>query len=577
MIAELVKLAISDNLCGIAGENRSQENLFAISQLAEGADRFVAESALAKGFALQCIFPFPEDRYQQDFNEIGSVEEFEKLKSRALTVDVLPALENADMDGYQASGVYVLEHSDVLLAVWDGKPSNGPGGTTWAIDNGLRRGIPVIVIPTWAPDEACVAWRGTKIRLHSSEETMDRLRACISMTLNLQPSHRYWHECWPLWIPPFSYKFLRFVGSGGFDWKPLTVGRLEDDCPDVKLSFLKPHYEWLDALAVYFGEASRSATLGLQFFALVAVLLALVFGSIETIGIHSRILPKVVVFGEVLAILAMLAIDHFAHRKEWHELWLLYRSLAEQIRCMDYLLPLGMVLQSKPNYEPIAAGRSEHNRHTQFAVALQSALARHGGLPNVDRTDAAIRRHQERVRTYVTSQAEKYHRTVILRNDHAATLLLRFSHAAFWVAAAMCVTEILRAFDVTWTALASWSRLYHWLPIYDLVARWTSFRHWNWAFFLKVGSGLLAALGSAAAGLISRSELRRLAHRSSDMKFQLDGLKHDIERISADAESDGTQPSLQHLMEWVDRLSKALMSDVRDWQVLLSGKPPEKD
>ena len=43
---------------------------------------------------------------------------------------------------------------------------------------------------------------------------------------------------------------------------------------------------------------------------------------------------------------------------------------------------------------------------------------------------------------------------------------------------------------------------------------------------------------------------------------------------------DGEHPQAldaQNLLEWARNLSVVLTSDVRDWQVLLSGRPPEKE
>src|SRR6185369_4830407 len=59
---------------------REEPLLRLISPLAEGADRLVAEEALALDYELQCILPFPREEYEEDFRtRPGSKEHFELL------------------------------------------------------------------------------------------------------------------------------------------------------------------------------------------------------------------------------------------------------------------------------------------------------------------------------------------------------------------------------------------------------------------------------------------------------------------------------------------------------------------
>ena len=531
---------------------RQQSSLFAISQLAEGSDRLMSVAALGCGYTLQALLPFPEERYLEDFVSEASVTEFQDLLKRASSRLVLSKARLSEEEGYHAAGAVLLDHIDVLLAVWDGGGSKGPGGTTWMIDQMLRRGLPVIVIPTAAPSEFHLADRGVTIRLRSAEESAHQLRACLSAALNPQWTHRYWRERWPRWTSSASYAFLRLVGDRV--WKRLHVKGSDAPCTDVKLSHLKEHYKWLDTLAQHFGEMSRSANLLLQVLAAFAVIMALGFSSLDPFKRHVLLAPKVFAVFEILAISGMLAIDWVARSHEWHELWLVYRALAEQVRCLDFLLPLGLRLPQTSTYETVAAFGGRHNRHAQFSVSLQAALARASGLPIIDSSEASVVSQQNRLFELVRAQ-RAYHAGVSSRHNRAATWLQHFNKAAFWGAASFCALDVLQAFRP-----------------YALEGTGGAEK-----LILKMSAGLLAAMGALAAGISSRGELRRLSQRSFSMKLQLERLEQEMKSVLQDAENHNAPPAIQNVADWAKKLAGILMSDVRDWQILLSGRPPEKE
>lgn len=100
-----------------------------LSAPAEGADRIVARHVLARpGALLAAVLPLPVTDYMTDFKSQQSRDEFLTLLSKAESVIELPTL-NSRTESYEQAGRYVAEHSDVLLAVWDGLPPRGRAGT----------------------------------------------------------------------------------------------------------------------------------------------------------------------------------------------------------------------------------------------------------------------------------------------------------------------------------------------------------------------------------------------------------------------------------------------------------------
>lgn len=110
------------------------DNLTVISPIAEGADRMVAQEALYDGSSqLKVVLPLEADDYAHDFETIESQEEFYNLIDKAHSTITLKEVPTR-RDAYLQVGHYVADHSDILIAIWDGLPSRGKGGTAEIVD-----------------------------------------------------------------------------------------------------------------------------------------------------------------------------------------------------------------------------------------------------------------------------------------------------------------------------------------------------------------------------------------------------------------------------------------------------------
>lgn len=114
-----------------------------LSPLAEGADRHVVWRALAS-YTIQLIVPLPLEieAYLLDFKTPSSKAEFITLLEQADEVIRLPSAGSRE-ESYLAAGMYLLDHCDVLLALWDGSPARGIGGTAQIVAEARRRGLPI--------------------------------------------------------------------------------------------------------------------------------------------------------------------------------------------------------------------------------------------------------------------------------------------------------------------------------------------------------------------------------------------------------------------------------------------------
>ena len=115
-----------------------------VSPLAEGADQLVAEVAFELDVKVTAVLPMPADLYVADFQSRESRERFERLRSSALEVLELPLLAGVSAEQvsrlgelrnrqYAQLGVFLCAHSHILLALWDGKPSEEMGGTAQVV------------------------------------------------------------------------------------------------------------------------------------------------------------------------------------------------------------------------------------------------------------------------------------------------------------------------------------------------------------------------------------------------------------------------------------------------------------
>jgi hypothetical protein len=134
---ELVTAALRDTLAGYA------PNLVGVSLLGPGADQLFARLVLELGGALYVVVPAAE--YRDGFEDSEAQAGYDELYARASYFEALEhteSTEQAHMDG----GQVVVDRSSVLLAVWDGEPSRGLGGTADVVAYARQRGIPVNVI-----------------------------------------------------------------------------------------------------------------------------------------------------------------------------------------------------------------------------------------------------------------------------------------------------------------------------------------------------------------------------------------------------------------------------------------------
>lgn len=142
-----------------AAEGAGAGSVSLVCGLAEGADRHVARLALEAGFDLHAVLPFERGTYLHDFPSAASRREFDELLARATRVTVLPGRPGVSSQAYHRAGQELLSQSDMLLAVWDGQPAQGAGGTAEVVNGACGRRMPVLHVSTRHEEPPVLIWQ----------------------------------------------------------------------------------------------------------------------------------------------------------------------------------------------------------------------------------------------------------------------------------------------------------------------------------------------------------------------------------------------------------------------------------
>ncbi|MFE7317843.1 hypothetical protein ACFU7T_32795 [Streptomyces sp. NPDC057555] len=116
--------------------------LVGISCIADGPDAWFAEAVLRHGGRLEVIVPAGEYRAGLP---VGHHAAYDELLSRATDVHET-GLTTSDSDAHMAGSEILVGISDEMLAVWDGKPARGYGGTADVVAYAERTGTPVRIL-----------------------------------------------------------------------------------------------------------------------------------------------------------------------------------------------------------------------------------------------------------------------------------------------------------------------------------------------------------------------------------------------------------------------------------------------
>jgi len=127
----------------IAAELAGEGPVHGFCSLAEGSDQLFAGCVIDAGGFLNVIVPC--QRYELAFTDQGALARYHAYLARAEQVINLSYPEPSE-EAFWSAGKRVVEESERMIAVWDGRPSRGLGGTADVVALARESGRHVKVI-----------------------------------------------------------------------------------------------------------------------------------------------------------------------------------------------------------------------------------------------------------------------------------------------------------------------------------------------------------------------------------------------------------------------------------------------
>jgi len=536
-----------------------------ISPLAEGADRIVAREALDLGYELQCLLPFRRDEYEKDFADDASKKDFWKLLDHATAIFEINGSRDEASGAYQTVGNVLLNQCDLLVAVWDGEPSRGPGGTSEVVAEAIAQAIPVIWIESRTP-HSITLWRGNQESRESewSNVLYSQIHALIQPPQQSSKSNScsitgyYAEKQGKVSVIGWFYRTFRDVLSGETIRRPsltmpdvIKTTRQEWDTvwssllkkPTTMVEFLNlrflMQYGWADKLADWHANQYRSSFIVnylLSGFAVLFALLAEVLTRVHFVSLDAVVHfgPLTItgqtpyIFGELLVITAIIFITQWTGYSHNHERWINYRFLAELFRSMRILATMGLVT----SFFRIPAYSTFDDVRSSWMNWHYRAVVREAGLPTASIGNEYLKFCRELLQHEVSDQI-LFHESNKCRYHKIGHRLHRFGVICFSLTLVSCFVHLVF--------------------------------HFEYASWLTLLSAVLPAFGAAAAGLLFQGEFERMELRAAAMQARLKEI--DAELIKP------RDFSYRELCLIAETVAETMITEVLDWRTMFQTRP----
>jgi hypothetical protein len=313
-------------------EQRTVIKWHLISSIAKGADQIVVKSSMEiLGASLEVVLPFRTDDYKQDFDQYEDQNTFNLLYEKAdsklnRTFELEPAPEKRS-EGYRKSGEMIVQSSEIILAVWDGMPAQGEGGTAEMAEYALSLKRPVIWIN--ANDPSSPVWLISAITKGEGK----------SIKINTKPFPGRAGELSQQFVDLVEYNRDPAFSKSGYARiynkysARLEKARIESGLSETSVTGLLKetlsHYSRADYLARHYQKIHTRSAKWLYRLSTIAVIVAIV---------QALFFPSYsgLILFELLALLIALIWYRVGVIENWQRKWLNYRHLAERLRIMTF-------------------------------------------------------------------------------------------------------------------------------------------------------------------------------------------------------------------------------------------------
>jgi hypothetical protein len=466
-----------------------------LSSLAEGGDRLVVKEAFAAladaDVGLHVVLPMGAEDYIEDFLTPDSRREFVELLNTAAVTTQLPPIADRD-EAYERAGQYVVDNSDVVLALWDGRTARGRGGTAAIVSYARRSGVPVLVVPvarTTTPDQSPAEPRGVPAVAVARDRTLEAYRR----------------------IDEFNRRSIREPDLAAAVIRERT-----------RLHFAEhddPTRERCDTIAAWsLSRLARADALALKYqklyYRMASALYLLAALAVTVVAAQSQAhwSPKLALV-EVAFMLAVLAIYGYTRHTGIRDRWLGYRSLAEALRAALFIAVANPQIEDmRTSLDGAVAVRGQWFQRAFSATwEARPTIAPAAGDPT------ALREFL--IEGWLEHQVS-YHRNLLARLRRGRIRLTRAVFALFIVT---ILAGLLHAFEV--------------LP------------EQGWSSVLLFLALALPGFGAALTGIRDLRQYRIHEHRSERTASRLERLRSRVETTDSPSPTQKLAAQVQSAIE----------------------------
>jgi hypothetical protein len=528
--------------------------LILICALAAGADQFVADIAIEEGYYLHVPLAFPRDKYaEMNFESTHLPRELKHFNRLYAAAESRLELDGTEQDGYDVAGSVLVAHSDVLLAIWDGGPGKGPGGTADSVSKAVQAGIPVVKFDSRIPADAQLQYGSAgSMRIeelpailrdlllaglhpphHFSAEELEQSQSSFARErkhlrqfteetekrVDWSAPYRIITGLLALQVPRFQFTLQAYRRGSEKAWPPI-----EDAQPDCARSFFQPLDMWPDFLAIYYANWMRGLV------ALTIILGAIIVDYVLAVRFWPALPDRLEDAGGGLALLFVFLVS-YARRRSVQRRWLQYRMLSQLLRNSALALALGCVPRRRTGF------RSADGFQPNWVQFYRNACVRAFGVGCATLNGAYLRGYRDLLLDRIRGQY-RYHRgrsrlcTILNRNIRKVALFV------FLVTVAGTILHIVQA-------------IFHIVP-----------KAYESRIDTVVDLSLLfSVLSGAIAAFAAQESFAKLAQASANIAIHLNQLSVDVEH---------TPLAGAALREQALRVTDELEREHEDWYLLYS-------
>lgn len=472
-------------------------------------------------------------------------------------------------DNVGLAGRVMIERTDLIIAVWDGRIYNLPGGTGHTVATALAMGTPVLIMNPLSPQQWSIHTRPEELghlAIRDNDRALEhaRLEAMIKAAVLADgwDMAALEQERWrgrSSRAFGFYRRIERVFGGSARVSGPL---RVEYEMPDAiatgsAASLLAtadqvlagddqvarglrdtvlPMFAWADGVASRLSDAYRS---GMCFNFLLAALAVIVGMAYFPLGLAEW--KWVFASVELLFLCGILVITYAGSRLGWHRRWFETRRVAEYMRHAPSLLLLGVSR---------ATGRWPRGQSMEWPEHFARHCLRNVGLPRIRLTRAYLRACLgDAVLPHVTGQ-RAYHEAKAARLETVHHRLDKTASACFSLAVLSVLAYLLLKIGGT-------SGL---LP-----------KHWSHAtspLFTFLGVAF-PTLGANIAGVRYFGDFERFGAISRVTAEKLGEIETRIGLLLSGSDDAVTYEAAADLVHAVD---EAVVDEIENWQAVFGAK-----